>query len=444
MGAAASRSHEGGWWHKCRADTPGCKHVIHFNNAGAALQPQCVLDAVQHYLQEEAIWGGYETQRRLARQLSLPYTALAELLNCSPNEIAIVGSATSAWAQVFHGIPFKPGDVILTSVAEYGSNYLAFLQAQKRTGVRIQVIPETPEGDISIPHLQQLLQQQPRPVLVSISHVPTSSGRMYDAAAVGAAAAAAGVPFLLDACQTAGQVPLDVQQLQCDFLTGTSRKYFRGPRGIGFLYARNSTTASATTITSSSSSSVTAPESSGRSQQGSSTSGWEPAMIDIHGAQWTGPSSYELYDGAVRYEQYEVSMAAKAGFGAAVQYCLEQDVARCWQRTQQLAAQLRQLLEQHVPGLAIHDKGRQLCGIVSFTLRSHPDAAAVRQWLESRQPPINVSVSGAGSSRLDFTARGLQEVLRASVAYYNTEQELESLVQALQELVTSEAAASHL
>lgn len=61
---------------------------------------------------------------------------------------------------------------------------------------------------------------QPKPALVSISHVPTSSGRVYDAQAVGAAAAAAGVPFLLDACQSVGQMPLDVQQLQCDFLTG--------------------------------------------------------------------------------------------------------------------------------------------------------------------------------------------------------------------------------
>ncbi|KAF6262168.1 aminotransferase class V [Scenedesmus sp. NREL 46B-D3] len=408
MGAAASGSREATWWDKCRAETPGCKHVIHFNNGGAALQPQCVLDAVQHYQQQEAVWGGYETQRRLSRELSLPYTALAELLNCSPNEIAIVGSATSAWAQVFHGIPFKPGDVILTSLAEYGSNYLAYLQVQKRSGVRVEVIQETPDGDINIPHLQQLLAQQPRPALVSISHVPTSSGRVYDAAAVGAAAAAAGVPFLLDACQSAGQMPLDVQQLRCDFLTGTSRKYFRGPRGIGFL-----------------------------SSSSSSMAGWEPAMIDIHGAHWTGKDSYTFYDGAVRYEQYEVSMAAKAGFGAAVQYCLQQDIARCWQRTQQLAEQLRQMLSQRVPGVTLQDRGAQLCGIVSFTLSSHADAGAVREWLESRQPPINVSVSGAGSSRLDFTARGLQEVLRASVTYYNSEQELEVLVQALQELVDS-------
>eukprot|EP00879_Flechtneria_rotunda_P013191 GHRR01013776.1.p1 GENE.GHRR01013776.1~~GHRR01013776.1.p1 ORF type:complete len:440 (+),score=145.36 GHRR01013776.1:194-1513(+) len=411
------------WWQQARSETPGCKHVIHFNSAGASLQPCVVLDAVQQYIQEEGETGGYETVNRRGYDLELPYTALAKMLNCSPSEIAIVNSATSAWAQVFYGIPFTQGDVILTSVAEYGSNYLAYLQVQKRFGVEVQVMPQTLEGDISIPHLQEMLAQKPKPVLVSVIHVPTSSGRVYDAAAVGAAAAAAGVPFLLDACQSVGQMPLDVQQLQCDFLTGTSRKFLRGPRGIGFLYARKATTANTLATNSSSMSSAAA------------TAAWEPAIIDIHGASWTGPGSYELVESAERYEQYEVNMAAKVGFGVAVQYCTDQDLSRCWQRTQQLAAGLRAQLGTRVPGLTIHDHGKQLCGIVSFTLSSHPDAAAVKAYLATHKPPINVTTSGIGSTRLDFETRGLQAVVRASVHYFNTDEDIKALVKALQHLV---------
>lgn len=192
----------------------------------------------------EAFLGGYEAVDASGSALRRPYTALAALLNCEPHELAVVTSATAAWQQVVYGLAWtwRPGDRVLTCVAEYGSNAIALLQLAKHTGISIEVVPETDDGDVDIPALQRMLASNGPlgrpPVLVSLTHVPTSSGRVYDAAAVGAACRAAGVPFLLDACQSVGQLPVDVRAIGCDFLSGTGRKYLRAPRGSGFLFCR--------------------------------------------------------------------------------------------------------------------------------------------------------------------------------------------------------------
>ncbi|KAK9862697.1 hypothetical protein WJX84_002020 [Apatococcus fuscideae] len=387
---------------QARSDTPGSKRRVHFNNAGAALLTNSVLGAQHAYLDLEASLGGYEAVDQEQAALDRPYTALAAMLNCEPDEIAIMTSATTAWQQVFFGLPLAKGDRILTSQAEYGSNYLAYIQAMRRHQVEVEVIPEDDSGDIDIPALESLIQRGPsRPVLIAITHVPTSSGRVYTAEAVGRVARREGITFLLDACQSAGQMPLDVQALGCDYLTGTGRKYLRGPRGSGFLFASRKAMAK-----------------------------HEPATLDIHGATWTGKQDYELDPTAKRYEVYEMSMSAKVGLGVAVEYALGLGMTNMCERIHGLAALMRRkLLEQ--PGITIHDKGRRLCGIVSFTLGDHKPAD-VKTALAAEG--INISVSAAPSTRLDFEARGLQAVARASVHYYNTEEEVDKLVAAIQTL----------
>lgn len=220
-----------------RRDTPGCATVKHFNNAGSSLPPHQVLDAVTSYLRLEAQIGGYEAAEQSAAELQRPYTALATMLNCVPEEIAVVSSATAAWQQVFYGLPLRQGQRILCSRAEYGSNYIAFLQVCRRSGAVVESIPDDAAGDIDLQALEAACARQPPPALVSISHIPTGSGGVYNAAGVGQIARRYGIPYLLDACQSVGQLPLDVQLIGCDFLSATGRKYLRGPRGSGFLFA---------------------------------------------------------------------------------------------------------------------------------------------------------------------------------------------------------------
>jgi len=119
---------------RARAETPGCANVIHFNNAGASLTPQPVLDTVLGHLNLEASIGAYEAADRSEAALERVYDSLAALLGAHRDEIAVVENATRAWDMAFYSFRFAPGDRILTSAAEYASNYIALLQMARRTG----------------------------------------------------------------------------------------------------------------------------------------------------------------------------------------------------------------------------------------------------------------------------------------------------------------------
>ena len=398
---------------RLRSQTPGlatastAKKLIHFDNAGCSLPTACTLNTVTEYLQNEAFEGGYTTVDNAHEALEVtPYRTLATLLHCDPDEIAIVTSATEAWQQIIYGLaastPWKPGDRLLTSVCEYGSNYIAYLQLQKRYGIVIEVIPENEQEDVDIDALRALLLQNDNVVLVSINHIPTSSGRVYNIEAVGTVVqqyrqrCPPPVFFLVDACQSVGQMPVDVHKAWCDFLTGTGRKYLRGPRGTGFLYCARRCFGA-----------------------------FEPATLDNTGATWVSLNEYKLKPSARRFERYEMCFAAKAGLGVAVQQVLDIGIERIWERIRYLGALLRQKIAaiQH-SSVTVQDKGASLCGIVTFTSTTmHADA--LRQALGSKEHKINVTVSRSASSRIDFERRGLQAVVRASVHYYNTEEEIE-------------------
>ena len=407
-----------------RPETPG--GIAHFNAAGSALPPRAVLDAQVAYLQREAIAGGYETTEEEAAALALPYTALASLLHCEASEIAITQSATSAWQCAFGALleSFQPGDRVLTARCEYASNYIAYLQAARTRGVVVETVPSDAEtGQLDVRALEERLESATvdgravGPVkLISITHVPTSGGVVNDAAAVGALAEKHGVPFLLDACQSVGQMPTDVRELKCDFLVGTGRKYLRGPRGIGFLYARNAFLEGQTVC--------------------------EPVMLDLHGARWDAADSYAPAKGARRFEQYEVSFCAKAGLGVAVQYALDVGIERAWARTRALASAMREELAK-IPKVNVRDVGVAKCGIVTFDVDG-VGVAEIRARL--RDAGVNVWTSRVcNNTRMEWEARrtkaetsrdpGLPEdVVRASAHYFNKDWEVQRLVDGVRQI----------
>ena len=384
---------------RARAETPGCERVVHFNNAGASLMPQVVLDAVINHLQHEASLGGYEAADAADAAIERVYHTAAALLHCAPDEIAIVENATRAWDMAFYSIPFAPGDRILTAQAEYASNYLAFLQVARRTGAVVEVIPNDEYGQASVEALRNLLDDRVR--LIAITHVPTNGGLVNPAAAIGAVAREAGICYLLDACQSVGQLPIDVQAIGCDILSATGRKYLRGPRGTGLLYVRRA---------------------------------WierlEPPLIDLHAATWTASDSYTLRPDARRFENWESNVAGKIGLGVAIDYARGWGMDAIWSRVSEQAARLRSALRAQ-PGVTVHDLGQVQCGIVSFTVAGH-DTRAVREALLAQQ--VNVSTSSLFSTRLDMAARGLNTLVRASVHYYNTDAEIERFCAALANL----------
>ncbi|NMO21914.1 aminotransferase class V-fold PLP-dependent enzyme [Pyxidicoccus fallax] len=383
---------------RARAETPGTAHVAHFNNAGASLPAQPVLDAVMEHLQREARIGGYEAEDAARDRLERVYDSIGMLLNASRDEVAVVENATVAWDMAFYGLAqdFRPGDRILTGVAEYAANYVAYLQVARRTGAVVEVVPNDAHGQLSISALESMMDSRVR--LISVTHIPTNGGLVNPAAAIGRVARRAGVPFLLDACQTVGQLPVDVEALGCDLLSATGRKFLRAPRGTGFLYVRKAL-----------------------------LERLEPPMLDHHAAPWTSVEGYTLRPDARRFENWENNIAAKLGLGVAVDYALGWGLDAIWERVRGLAERLRARLAD-LPGVTVRDVGEVKCGIVTFTVEGQsPDA--LRQQLLAQG--INVSVTRRPSTRLDMEARGLGEMVRASVHYYNTEEELERLVDAV-------------
>jgi selenocysteine lyase/cysteine desulfurase len=383
---------------RARADTPGCTDDrIHLNAAGSSLTPRPVLEAVVEHLELEARLGGYEAEDAAAERLDAAYPALARLLGCDRDEVAIVENATRAWDMAFYSLPFRAGDRILTATAEYESNYLAYLQVCRRTGARVEPVPDDEHGQISVAALERMLDERVR--LISITHVPTNGGLVNPAERVGAVARRAGVPFLLDACQSIGQMPLDVERIGCDMLSATGRKYLRGPRGTGLLYVRRSL---AETL--------------------------EPPFVDLRAAEWIDRDEYRLAPGARRFENWESFVAGRRGLAAAAGYALDLGLEAIYDRIRGLADRLRGLLAA-IPGVEVRDLGAERCGIVSFTVTgvAAPDAVAE---LANRQ--VYVVASRRSSTLLDMDARGLDALVRASVHYYNTDEELERAAAAVE------------
>jgi cysteine desulfurase / selenocysteine lyase len=377
-----------------RGDTPATARLIHFNNAGAALMPDPVFRAMVDHLELERRVGGYEAARQAAPALASFYSEFAALLNCDPDEIAYTENATRAWDMAFYALPLVSGDRILTHESEYVSNYLAFLHQARRRGLHIDLVPSDASGQIDVAALDAMV--TPAHKLIAITHVPSQGGLVNPAAEVGAVAAKHGLIYLLDACQSVGQIDIDVRAIGCHILSGTGRKFLRGPRGTGFLYVSN-------TI----------------------VDRLDPPFIDLTAAAWTDAQTYTLAPGALRFENWESNVAGRIGLARAVQYARDIGLSVIEARTTALAAELRAGLAT-LPGVGVHDRGLRKSGIVTFTVAGQ-DAGVVQAQL--RDKGINTSVTPMTYARLDLGPRGLDAMIRASVHYYNTEDEVTRFVQ---------------
>lgn len=365
--------------------------------------PKPVLEAARGHLQLESEIGGYEAAA-LVRESSIGfYESVARLLNAKPDHIAWSGSATQAYNTALSAIPFEQGDTIVTTNDDYVSNQIAFLQLAKQFKIKVLRARALPEGGVDTGHLKELIQSH-HPKLVAVTHVPTNSGLVQNITGIGETCRAHGGYYLVDACQSAGQLPLDVQALHCDFLTATFRKFLRGPRGAGFLYIAD------------------------RVQEEE----LEPKFMDLHSAAWTAPDAYRPRKSAVRFETWERSYALVLAARAATNYAIEIGIENIAERVIMLADHLRKSLAP-VEGVKLLDRGQHLCGIVTVAIDGW-DSKAIIPALN--QEGINASVSGKAGAIIDFEQKGVDWALRLSPHYYNTITELNQAVSVLRHLLS--------
>jgi selenocysteine lyase/cysteine desulfurase len=384
-----------------RLDTPGCSNRNHLNNAGAALMPASVVRAIAAHLDLEAQVGGYEAADSRVKEIERSYVDIATLLNAAPRNVAIVANATAGFIQAISSFDFAPGEVIITSRCDYTSNQIHYLALQKRRRVSIIHAADLPEGGVDPDSVRDLLaRHQCR--LVAISWVPTNSGLVQDVEAVGRVCSDFEVPYLIDACQAVGQMPIDVQQLNCDYLSVTARKFLRGPRGIGFLYAADRALAR----------------------------GDYPLFVDMRGACWVNAGEFKIDPTARRFEDWEFPYALVLGLGEAVRYALEVGVADAQTRAWELARYARSRL-QAIRGIRLFDRGHRQCAIVTAAVAGWPGGEIVQE-LATRG--INTSASLREYGILDFDVKGVDSVVRISPHYYNTSAEIDQLAHAMTEI----------
>ncbi|HWM10669.1 MAG TPA: aminotransferase class V-fold PLP-dependent enzyme [Solirubrobacteraceae bacterium] len=372
-----------------RAATPGVRHAHHLNAAGCSLASEATLRAVTEHLELEARAGGYEAAAAVRPRLEAVYEAAAALLGANPHEIALVESATVGWRRAIDALRLAPGHRVVVSRSAYVSFALQLLALERERGVVVDVVPSGDDGAVDLARLEQALGQAP--ALLALAHVPTSSGLVEPVAAAGALARAAGVPFMVDATQSAGQLEVDVGEIACDLLVTTGRKYLRAPRGTGLLYVRGDLT---------------------------------PAAPDVRGAEWVADRDWTLDPGARRFETWEASTALRLGLGVALDEAAALGTATTEAHLTAIAARLRAALAA-LPGVEIADPPAARSAIVTFHVPGM-DAAAVAAALAQRR--VNVVAVPAAHGLWDLGGRGLPAVVRASPHVYDNDADLEALL----------------
>jgi selenocysteine lyase/cysteine desulfurase len=377
-----------------RAQTPGCAHRIHLNNAGAALLAQPTLDAMTAHLRREAEIGGYEAAAEVEEAVAATYAAIGGLVGGGSEEIALFDNASHAWNAAFYSVPLRPGDRILTGRAEYGSNVLAYWQAASRTGAEVVVVPNDEHGQLDLAALAEMADERTR--LIGISHVPTSGGLVQPVTEIGRIARGCGALFLLDATQSAGQFPVNVDAIGCDLLSGTGRKFLRGPRGTGFLWVRTAV-----------------------------LDRLDPFVVEIGSATWDGHRGFTWADGARRFGSWERSYVNILGLGVAVRQALDLGLDVIGQRAATLGARLRDQLSE-LPGVATYDLGETRCAIVTAKI----DGVPAEQAAEALgRAGVNVTTTVPEDNPLDTEDRGVHPLIRFSPHYYNTEDEIDRVTE---------------
>jgi len=388
-----------------RSRTRGAADSHHLNSAGSSLPSVAVVDTVIEHLRREERHGGYEAAAMVKDRVDAVYGAAGRMIGASAEEVALFDSASTALRVFFDLLRADGARRVVASATTYVSHALHILSAGRHDDVDLVVVPTAADGRIDLDLLDRVLGEGP-PALLTVAHIPTSSGLVEPAELIGEVAARHGATYLLDATQSVGHLSIDVTRIGCDALVTTGRKFLRAPRGTGFGYVRRGL-----------------------------LDRLEPLAPDVRGAEWTGADQWRLADTARRYETWENSVAGRLGLGVALEEASERgsEATEHWLRAR--AAVVRAgLLE--IPGVALADPSGADSAIITFAIDG-VDSLRVVETLRTRGVRV-VSVP-ASHAQWDLGARALPAVVRASLHVYNDDGDVDVFLAAVRE--TAEARA---
>ena len=383
---------------KVRRDTPHCEDKIFLNSAGSSLVTEQTLTRMKAYLDEEAKIGGYKLFDISENEINEFYVETAKMLNCEPHNIAYAFSASDAFSSALQSIPFEKGDIIITSDDDYISNHLQFHALYKRFGVQTIRVNNLENDRLDLVHLERLIREH-NPKLISITQVPTNTGKIQNVQAVGDLCEKYDILYIVDACQSVGQMPVDVNEIKCDFLSVTGRKFLRGPRGTGFLYVSDRVL----------------------------KMGLTPLRLDGWSANWVETNRFNFHESARRFEIYEQSYACTLGFKEAIRYANTIGLENIYTYNQELLKRLNQNLASD-GDIVFLDKGEQLVNIFSFQKKG-----VSKEKIERALDAHNIYYSSAfrGSALIDFDKKGIEWSIRLSPHYFNTMEEIDQVSEVL-------------
>ncbi|HBS12791.1 MAG TPA: aminotransferase [Flavobacteriaceae bacterium] len=384
-----------------RKDITDYGEKIFLNSAGSSLMPKSVVQEINRYLLEEEKFGGYSVAELKTNEIADFYNQTAQLIGAEAHNIAFTHDATDAYIKALSSIHFKHNDIIITTDDDYASNHIQFISLQKRFGIKIVRIKNLENGELDMIDFQKLVDKH-NPKLVAVTHVPTNSGLIQNIEAIGEICYNQKIIFLLDACQSVGQLSINVTKIKCDFLTATGRKFLRGPRGTGFLFISDRLL----------------------------KNGFSPLMIDGGGAVWKAIDQFDILENAKRFETWEAPYALIMGFREAIRYANNIGLENIQSYNQKLMLRLRENLIG-IQGVKLFDKGLKNCNILTFR-KDGKSLAKIKEKLNSNN--VFFSVSRKEWGVIDFNKKGIDWVIRLSPHYFNTIEEIDNVSKIIDEI----------
>lgn len=377
-----------------RQNTPGCLDKIFINSAGSSLMSKEVVQISKDYMDMEADIGGYDVMANHYEDFNLFYLEASKLINANPRNMAFAISATDAYSKVLYSFKWTEKDVILTTKDDYVSNIISFIHINRRFGSQIKFVDCLDSGDLDYEDLARKLEQY-KPTIFALTHIPTSAGTIHDAEKAGEICANFDTYYLLDACQSIGQLDVDVRKIKCDFLTVTGRKFLKAPRGTGFLYVANHIL----------------------------DTDMGPLCIDLAGSTWDSETSFKFGSEAKRFEFWEKNYSNFLGLTQAIREINEIGIEKIAAYNKMLSGYFRNELEQ-VDGLKIYDHGSLKGNIITWKIPGLKQSEISKLFHERR---VIFSFSSNTSALYDLNKKGEEWLVRFSPHFFNTTEEADQV-----------------